>query len=271
VATASVAANELIYYWPELPQGMVIDTTRSSADETGFTLALIDPSDPQRTLDYYGGPGTPAMARPSAVGSEPIEINGQPGTRFSTGAGTSLHWDENGQPFRISGFFDRDEMLRIVDQAEALDLDQWLQRLAQNAEQSGAGGATTQAELLYLWPSRLPEGFAALPSQSTSDSASFSVEVADINTGQFSFTIVGGPNSQATQPPVSRNQAEVIVRGQPGFAYTTGAGYSIFWQENGQPYAIIGGLGLDAALEIAEGLELLDLDDWQASRDGAVQ
>ena len=39
----------------------------------------------------------------------------------------------------------------------------------------------------------------------------------------------------------------LAVRGRQGISFTTGAGYSVFWREGGQSYAVIGGLSRDDA------------------------
>jgi hypothetical protein len=54
------------------------------------------------------------------------------------------------------------------------------------------------------------------------------------------------------------------VRGVQATLFTTGAGYSVFWTERGNPYAVIGGLARDAALALAESLEPVDLATWRA-------
>ncbi len=57
----------------------------------------------------------------------------------------------------------------------------------------------------------------------------------------------------------------VSVRGRTGLALTTGAGYSVFWVEDGQPYAIVSTLGLQDVLQVAAGLKGLDLVTWCAT------
>ncbi len=74
---------------------------------------------------------------------------------------------------------------------------------------------------------------------------------------------MGGPGSGgANRPPPSRGQA-VRVRGQAGTAFTTGAGYAVYWTEDRQAYGIVSGLGLQSVLALAEGLEPLDLPTMQ--------
>jgi hypothetical protein len=78
---------------------------------------------------------------------------------------------------------------------------------------------------------------------------------------QFYATVSGGTGSEA---PPRGDVLIVTVRGQRGLAFTTGAGYTLFWTENGQPYAIRGNLPLPEAMRLAEGLTPLGLATWRA-------
>jgi hypothetical protein len=79
---------------------------------------------------------------------------------------------------------------------------------------------------------------------------------------QWSATITGGPTSRAIQAPPAASQL-IQVRGLQAAAFSTGAGYSLFWNEEGQSYAILSTLSLDDALTLADGLQPLDQETWQ--------
>jgi hypothetical protein len=115
--------------------------------------------------------------------------------------------------------------------------------------------------LLYMWPRQIPGGLVVQKERSSAGERMFVLELVDPTGGQFNATITGGPDSIAARPP-TRGTTSVAVRGRQGLAFTTGAGYSVFWSENGQPYAITGGLGRDAVLSMAESLEPLDIAAW---------
>ncbi len=118
--------------------------------------------------------------------------------------------------------------------------------------------------LHYFWPQTLPLDLAIQPDQSSASDAGFILTVAQPGGGQFFATITGGPESQAVQLPPEIGSQAITVRGQEGVQFSTGAGVSLFWQEDGHSYAILGSLGLEDALTLAESLEPLDLATWQA-------
>jgi hypothetical protein len=123
-------------------------------------------------------------------------------------------------------------------------------------------GSTTPTSrpLRYFWPKQVPRGFEIKRGQSFADDTRFELHVAEPNDGQFRATIQGGVGSEL--PRRHPGTRTVTVRGQQGTAFTTGAGYAIFWIEDERPYAITGNLGLDAALNLAEQLEPLSLSAW---------
>ncbi|HUP28023.1 MAG TPA: DUF4367 domain-containing protein, partial [Chloroflexia bacterium] len=127
-----------------------------------------------------------------------------------------------------------------------------------------AGGVPTPAatSLSYMWPKKVPQGLVIRKAKSSAGPTMFTLALEDPAGGQFYATVTGGPDSTATNPP-ARGTA-IVVRGQPGTLFTTGAGYSVFWREAGQPYAVVGGLPREDALALAESLEPLDLATWSA-------
>ncbi len=55
----------------------------------------------------------------------------------------------------------------------------------------------------------------------------------------------------------------MTVRGQYGQAYSTGAGYTLVWMEDGQRYMIASDMGLREVLAMANRLEALDLPTFR--------
>lgn len=102
-----------------------------------------------------------------------------------------------------------------------------------------------------------------LPVESSASDTMFVINLEAPGT-QWSATVTGGSTSRAAQLPTSGTQ-DVTVRGQPGVAFTTGAGYSLFWEEGGQQYAILSSLSLEDALALADGLHPLDQAQWMGS------
>ena len=122
---------------------------------------------------------------------------------------------------------------------------------------------TPSRPLKYFWPTRLPPGLVIRPDRSFADETAFVVDLAEPAGGQFWATITGGPGSGAVNRPPAPGSQAVTVRGRPAIAFSTGAGFSVWWTEDGQPYAISSGLGLGSVLALAEGLEALDLVTMQ--------
>ena len=112
----------------------------------------------------------------------------------------------------------------------------------------------------YLWPTVLPHGLVIVAQGTGADATGFELRLVDPSGGQFNTTVLGGP---ARVTPPAHAQQSVTIRGHAGVAFTTGAGYSLYWIEGSWPYQISGGLGLDEALQLANGLEALPLDDWR--------
>ena len=117
-------------------------------------------------------------------------------------------------------------------------------------------GATAPRVLRYFWPTTLPRGLAVQSEQSSATESTFTLRLAQPG-GQSDATISGGAGSEPS--PLRAGGQGVTVRGWQGVAFSSGAGYSLFWTEDGQPFAIVSGLGLEDVLTLAEGLEALDL------------
>lgn len=127
---------------------------------------------------------------------------------------------------------------------------------------SAPASAAASAELRYYWPTTLPQAMRLVPVESSASDTMFVVNFAAPNT-QWNATLTGGSTSRAAQLPTGRTQ-DVTVRGQQGIAFSTGAGYSLFWQEDGQPYAVLSSLSREDALAFANGLQAVDRQAWLA-------
>jgi len=115
--------------------------------------------------------------------------------------------------------------------------------------------------LRYFWPNQMPNGFVAVKNQSFANDSSFSLSLANYGTHGGFITVKGGAGSEA---PVAQVGAEsVTVRGQPGTAYRNGGGYSVYWIEEGRPYAVISTMWIDNTLALTNALDSIPLDAWK--------
>lgn len=117
---------------------------------------------------------------------------------------------------------------------------------------------TVADPLTYFWPAEIPQGLQIDISQSFAGDTGYQLVFETQPRSQTSLAIRAG--DQAPQP---RGRTEAVtIRGLPGAAFTTGAGYSIVWQEDEVPYVVAGG-GLEATLAFAEVLEAVSGAVWQ--------
>ncbi len=93
----------------------------------------------------------------------------------------------------------------------------------------------------YLWPAALPEPLAIVPGESYANPTGFVLTLTDATGGQHRARIGGGAHAQFTGDPRPGAQP-VTIRGQAGYEFTTGGGWSLYWVEDGTHYSIIGGL-----------------------------
>jgi len=147
--------------------------------------------------------------------------------------------------------------------AQGVRVEDWYARPGTFPARPGGTASPTPGAgpLLYMWPRYIPQGLMVRKDKSSASTTKFVLELYDPAGGQFYGTITGGPDSVAVNPPA--RGVPLAVRGRQGVSFTTGAGYSVFWSEGGQSYAVIGGLSRDDALAIAESLDPLDLAAWR--------
>ncbi|HEX6289196.1 MAG TPA: DUF4367 domain-containing protein [Herpetosiphonaceae bacterium] len=268
------------YLWPtKLPAGFEIRPAGSSIDSNMFTLELHNTADKSSAL-LVGGKASPAAEPPTDAGQRAeVTVRGVKGMAYQRGAGYSLYWEEQGTPYAIIGGLSLDQNKAITEALQSVDFSTWESNLAEVSAGGGAnppaGGDTNppldptpppQLDAVpYLWPMKLPEGLAIDPTRSSADQSGFSLDFRSTSGTEPIASLVGGKGSPASQHPTDAGQrAEVTVRGVKGLAYQHGAGYSLYWEEQGTPYAIIGGLSLDQNKAITEALQSVDLATWQS-------
>jgi hypothetical protein len=151
-------------------------------------------------------------------------------------------------------------------------LIQWFERarFEEHVEQSGASrvllgllgnelrGRTTPR---YLWPGAAPAGLVIQPRDTRADNSGFVIVLAQLGSGQPTARISGGPGFFS--PPPRGPAVPVTVRGQTGWASTSGGISFITWTEHSWPYTVSGGLNQDELRALSEGMELLPLVRWR--------
>jgi hypothetical protein len=116
---------------------------------------------------------------------------------------------------------------------------------------------------LYLWPDSVPESLTIDPEQSAADETGFVLELSDAG-GELNATILGG--GYVTAPPLDEapfGAEEVSIRGNEGYAFSTGGGWSLAWREQGTRISIEGVIPREMAFTLAEALEPVELETWQ--------
>ncbi len=116
---------------------------------------------------------------------------------------------------------------------------------------------------VYLWPTALPEPLVIVPDASFADESGFELVLSDATGGQLRARIQGGATVTFDFDDPPFGVEPVTIRGQTGYAFTTGAGWSLHWHEQGAPVSIVGGLPRDMAFALAESLTAVDQDTWQ--------
>jgi hypothetical protein len=116
---------------------------------------------------------------------------------------------------------------------------------------------------LYLWPSSVPESLTIDPEQSAADETGFVLELSDAG-GELNATILSG--GYVTAPPLDEapfGAEEVSIRGNEGYAFSTGGGWSLVWREQGTRVSIEGVIPREMAFTLAEALEPVERETWQ--------
>lgn len=274
---AAPQTGSLVYLWPaNLPTGLEIRPERSSADANGFSLDIGGAGGQAPAASIVGGKSSPAGEPPTNVGQmAEVRVRNTIGTAYDHSSGYSIFWEEQGIPYAVIGDLTLDQGRAVIESLQSLDLAAWQKNLASApaggnppaAEQPGSTEPDTHEPTegaFYLFPAVLPEGLEVRPVGALAEPNNFSVNLGRAGQETPVAAIVGGKSSPAGEPPTNAGQmAEVTVRTSKGTAYDHGSGYSIFWEEQGVPYAIIGDLTLDEARTVAEGLQSMDLEGWQ--------
>ena len=128
-------------------------------------------------------------------------------------------------------------------------------------------GQAPHPNLKYYWPTTLPQRMSVVKGESWADEGGYVLSLARANT-QWRAMLYGGSAAEGIRLPAAPGSA-VTVRGLNARAYTTGAGYTVRWEENGELYAVVGGLGLDDTVALINGLESVTRSTWQRRLSGS--
>lgn len=274
---ADPQTGSLTYLWPvKLPNGFEIRPARSSADADGFSLDIGGTGGQPPAASIVGGKSSPAGEPPTNAGQmAEIRIRNTMGTAYDHSTGYSIFWEEQGVPYAIIGDLTIEQGRAVAESLQPVDLATWLSNLASApaggnppvVEQPGSTEPDTHEPTegaFFLFPDVLPAGLEVRPVGASADASGFSLNLGRAGQQDPVAIIVGGKSSPASERPTDAGQmAEITVRTSKATAYDRGSGYSIFWKEQGIPYAIIGELTLDEARAVAEGLQSTDLEGWQ--------
>ncbi len=127
----------------------------------------------------------------------------------------------------------------------------------------GQPTAAPVSSLHYYWPTTRLEGFVVNPSESRASAAGFTLEFDNFPAGQV-LRILGGEDA-GQYAFCGGDSTPHLIRGFEGcYSPSTGGGFGVEWMEDGVPYSI-GGMGMsqDLTLQVAEGLEALEIDVWR--------
>ena len=117
------------YYWPTtIPQRMSVVKSESWADQGGYTLNLAR-SNTQWRATLYGGSAAEDIRLPASPGSA-VTVRGLNARAYSTGGGTTIRWEENGELYAITGSLGLDDTVALVNGLESVSLNTWQRRLA---------------------------------------------------------------------------------------------------------------------------------------------
>jgi hypothetical protein len=244
-----IGAEALRYYWPSyVPPELSTWAEGSYTTESMWVLQLAQPhaTEPALTISGNVGGGLPGRKLSD------VTVRGFPGTAFASGSGYAVLWTEQGKPYSVVGKRDLTEILRIAEGLELIDRATWERRLRPE-EDGGVSG------LRYYWPTNFPLELSVMPMGSYITERMWSLQLGQVHATEPDLTINGGV---AGGPP-GRKLQDVTVRGQPGIAFTGGTGYAVLWNEQNQPYVVVGNRTLSEILSIAEGLELIDRATWE--------
>ncbi|HEY0739043.1 MAG TPA: DUF4367 domain-containing protein, partial [Herpetosiphonaceae bacterium] len=256
--------------------GFELRPARSSADANGFSLDIGGAGGQPPAASIVGGKSSPAGEPPTNAGQmAEIRIRNTKGTAYDHSTGYSIFWEEQGIPYAIIGDLTIEQGRAIAESLQPVDLATWQSNLAS----APAGGnppaseqpGSTEPDMheptegaFYLFPDVLPDGLEVRPVGASADASGFSLNLGRVGQQEPVAMIVGGKSSPASERPTDAGQmAEIMVRTTKATAYDRGSGYSIFWEEQGIPYAVIGELTLDEARAVAEGLQSTNLEGWQ--------
>jgi hypothetical protein len=154
-----IPTGNIIYFWPRaLPTGLALSQVYSHANENGFDLLFMDPSQ-SIVLSLEGGSEADltnyCQSYPDYP-STPVTVRGQAGCfPGMPGAGSYVEWKENATHYLVGGKGISNEVaLATAENLESLNLPAFLVRLATDTTLV----PSTTAQWISPTPSSLPAG-----------------------------------------------------------------------------------------------------------------
>ncbi len=118
----------LKYYWPtRVPRQMSVVKGESWADEGGYALAWARSNSEWRAT-LLGGSAAEAMRLPASPGSQ-VTVRSLNARAYTSGGGTTIRWEENGELYAIVGSLNLDDTVALVNSLESVSLSTWQRRL----------------------------------------------------------------------------------------------------------------------------------------------
>jgi hypothetical protein len=135
--TVTTTAGDALptYYWPaSLPAQLKVDSGASEVGETGYFLQTTLAGD--RRIIVAAGTAIEQhnVLEPSDVLSKMVSVRGHQGRVLSNGKGFNVFWEEAGTQYAVLGTgVNLDELLRVAEALERVDVDQLRQRIQQTS------------------------------------------------------------------------------------------------------------------------------------------
>ena len=232
------------------------DQPTGGCNRPGPAVSLDPNAGPSGTTVRVRATGFPANTNVNAVaGPENSEAIGIANGRTNSSGAWEFDWritGGTGQRWRVS-------VLTVTSGGQM--------PISAQSEVFTITGQQPHPNLKYYWPTAIPQRMSVVRGESWADEGGYALALARSNS-QWRATLLGGSAAEGMRLPASPGAA-VTVRGLNARAYTTGAGYTIRWEENGELYAVTGSLSLDDTVALINGLESVSLNTWQRRLSGS--
>ncbi len=118
------------YFWLNpVPLGLTINTAKSYADESSFSLELEKPGVQAAVM---GGDLAEAAWEEAVKSGAPVTVRNLPGYAFTAPGGVTLHWIENNTYFLAGGLgMSLEDAQTLVNALEAINMETFQARLSQ--------------------------------------------------------------------------------------------------------------------------------------------